>query len=53
MNTLKKLTRNNIWSAIEDYFRHTESNEVYDNISDNFVERLALPNGMPITTNLL
>ncbi|MBQ6298266.1 MAG: hypothetical protein IJK81_11395 [Selenomonadaceae bacterium] len=40
MNTLKKLTQN-IWTALEDYFRHTSLTEVYDDISAEFVSRLA------------
>lgn len=41
MDKLKELTRGNIWTGIEDYFRHTDSSEVYDDISDAFVDRLA------------
>ena len=42
MDNLKNLTCNNIWAAIEDYFRHVDSDDVYKNISDQFVERLAV-----------
>ena len=41
MNNLQTLTRQNIWNAIDDYFRHSYSTEVLDDISDAFVERLA------------
>ena len=41
MDKLKELTRNNIWTALDDYFRHTDSDDVYENISEQFVERLA------------
>ena len=41
MNTLKKLTRNNIRTALNDYFRHADSDDVYENISEQFVARLA------------
>ena len=41
MDKFKELTRNNIWTALEDYFRHTDSDDVYENISEQFVERLA------------
>ena len=33
--------RNNIWNAIDDYFRHSYSTDVRDDISDTFVNRLA------------
>ena len=42
MDTLKELTRNNIWTALDDYFRHADSDDVYENISEEFVERLAV-----------
>lgn len=39
---LIKLTKQNIWTALEDYFRHADDEDgVYDNISDSFVDRLA------------
>ena len=41
MDKLKNLTRNNIRTAIDDYFRHADSDHVYENISDEFVNRLA------------
>ena len=41
MEKLKELTRDNIWTALEDYFRHVDSDDVYENISDSFVDRLA------------
>ena len=41
MDKLKELMRNNIWTALEDYFRHADSDDVYENISEQFVERLA------------
>ena len=41
MNKLKELIRNNIWTALDDYFRHADSDDVYENISEEFVERLA------------
>ncbi|MBR6889213.1 MAG: hypothetical protein IKN16_12350 [Selenomonadaceae bacterium] len=41
MNNLQTLTRNNIWNAIDDYFRHSYSTDVYDDISNSFVDRLA------------
>ena len=41
MNKLKELMRNNIWTALEDYFRHADSDDVYENISEEFVDRLA------------
>lgn len=40
MDNLKELTRDNIWTTLGDYFRHTDLNEVYDNISNVFVEKL-------------
>ena len=33
--------RNNIWNAVDDYFRHTYSTEVLDDISEEFVNRLS------------
>ena len=41
MNNLQTLTRQNIWNAIDDYFRHSYSTDVHDDISDSFVNRLA------------
>ena len=41
MDKLKELTRQNIWTAIDDYFRHSYSTEVLDDISEAFVDRLA------------
>ena len=41
MDTLKNLLQNNILTAVDDYFRHTYSSEVRDDISDSFVNRLA------------
>ena len=41
MDKLKEQLCNNIWSAFEDYFRHADSDDVYKNISEQFVERLA------------
>ena len=41
MDKLKELMRNNIWTALEDYFRHADSDDVYENISEEFVDRLA------------
>ena len=32
MNKLKELIRNNIWTALDDYFRHADSDDVYENI---------------------
>ena len=41
MDNLQTLTRNNIWAALDDYFRHVDSHDVYENISEEFVDRLA------------
>lgn len=41
MDKLTTLTRKNIWTGINDYFRYTYETEVFDNISDDFVNRLA------------
>ena len=41
MNKLQTLTRQNICNAIDDYFRHSYSTDVRDDISDSFVNRLA------------
>ena len=41
MEKLKEQLCSSIWSALDDYFRHADSDDVYDNISDSFVERLA------------
>ena len=42
MDNLTTLTRNNIWTAIDDYFRHCYSGDVQDAISEAFVNRLAV-----------
>ena len=42
MDNLKELICNNIWTALEDYFRHADSDDVYENITEEFVNRLAL-----------
>ena len=42
MDKLKEQLCNNIWSALEDYFRHADSDDVYENISEQFVDRLAV-----------
>lgn len=41
MNKLKEQLTQNIWAALEDYFRHADSDDVYDNIAEQFVSRLA------------
>ena len=41
MDKLKEQLSTNIWTALDDYFRHTDLNEIYDNITDAFVDRLA------------
>ena len=41
MDKLKEQLCNNIWSALDDYFRHADSDDVYENISEQFVSRLA------------
>ena len=41
MDTLKEQLTKNIWTALDDYFRHTSLTDVYDDISDEFVSRLA------------
>lgn len=41
MDNLKELTCNNIRAALEDYFRHVDSEDVYENITEEFVDRLA------------
>ncbi|MBQ3444678.1 MAG: hypothetical protein IJG33_15710 [Selenomonadaceae bacterium] len=41
MDKLKEQLCNNIWAALDDYFRHADSDDVYENISEQFVERLA------------
>ena len=33
MDNLQTLTRKNIWTAIDDYFRHCYSGDVQDDIS--------------------
>ena len=40
MDSLKEQLTKNIWTALEDYFRHTDSNCVFDDITDSFVEQL-------------
>lgn len=40
MDNLKEQLTKNIWTALSDYFRHTDLTDVYDNISDAFVDRL-------------
>ena len=42
MDKLKEQLCNNIWSSLEDYFRHADSDDVYENISEQFVDRLAV-----------
>lgn len=41
MEKLKKQLCNNIWSALDDYFRNADSDDVYEKISEQFVDRLA------------
>ena len=41
MDNLKTLISNNIWTALNDYFCHTSDSVVFDDISEQFVERLA------------
>ena len=41
MDKLTKLTRDNLWTAVDDYRRHTYETDVLDDISDNFIDRLA------------
>ena len=41
MEKLKEQLTQNIWTALDDYFRHTSLTDVYDNISEEFVSRLA------------
>lgn len=41
MEKLKEQLCSSIWSALDDYFRHADSDDVFDNISNSFVERLA------------
>ena len=41
MDNLQTLMRQNICNAIDDYFRHSYSTDVRDDISDSFVNRLA------------
>ena len=41
MDKLKELLCDNIWSAIDDYFRYTSSDDIRVDISDSFVNRLA------------
>ncbi|MBR1419563.1 MAG: hypothetical protein IJ575_00675 [Selenomonadaceae bacterium] len=40
-NTLKKLTRDNIRTAINDYFKYTKATTILSDISDGFVDCLA------------
>ena len=42
MDKLKEQLTQNIWTALDDYFRHADSDDVYENIAEQFVERLAL-----------
>lgn len=42
MEKLKEHLCESIWTALEDYFRHADSDDVYENISEQFVDRLAL-----------
>ena len=44
MKKLIDLNRNNIWTGIADYRRHTDATEVLDDVSDAFVDRLARDN---------
>ena len=46
MNTEEKITlaKENIKNAIRDYGLHTNSTGVFDDISDDFIERLAVDN---------
>ena len=41
MDKLKEQLCKNIWTALDDYFRHADSDDVYENISEQFVNRLA------------
>ena len=41
MEKLKELLQLNIRTAIDDYFRHTDDTEILDDISDDFINRLA------------
>ena len=41
MEKLKEQLTQNIWSALDNYFRHADSDDVFDNISEQFVSRLA------------
>ena len=41
MDKLKNLMCNNIWTALGDYFRHADSDDIFNDISDAFVDRLA------------
>ena len=41
MDKLKNLTRKNIWSALGDYFRHVDSDDIFNDITEAFVDRLA------------
>jgi len=42
MDKLIELTRKNLWTAVDDYRRHTYEPDVLDDISDNFINRLAI-----------
>ena len=41
---IMKQARRNIYQALEDYRKHTSNTEVLDNVSDEFVSRLAKDN---------
>ena len=41
MDKLTKLTRDNLWTAVDDYRRHTYEPDVLDDISGDFINRLA------------
>ena len=41
MDKLKNLTRKNIWTALGDYFRHADSDDIFTDITEAFVDRLA------------
>ena len=40
MDKFKKQLCNNVLTALDDYFRHADSDDVYENISEEFVNRL-------------
>ena len=41
MDKLTELTRNNLWTAVDDYRRHSYETNVLDDISSDFINRLA------------